>query len=126
MKLRIKGNLLRFRLGKSEVQAFGAKGRVEEKVVFGLPGHNDLCYLIEKSANDRFSASFANGVITVRIPEALVDAWVGSDQIGIEGRQTDEQADLRFLIEKDFVCLSDHESEDKSDKYPHPNGEAAC
>lgn len=126
MKLRIKGNLLRFRLGKSEVQAFAATGKVEQKVRFGLPGQNDLCYLIEKTADDGFSGSFANGVITVRIPEALVDAWAGSDQIGIEGRQMNDQTDLRFLIEKDFVCLSDHESEDQSDKYPHPNGEAAC
>jgi hypothetical protein len=126
MKLRIRGNLLRFRLGKSEVQALGQTGKIEETLKF-VGGQGDFSYSLETvSAND-FSGSFASGKITVRVPELLVDQWVNCEEVGIEGSQTlDDHTELNFLIEKDFVCLNAHNDEDQSDRYPHPNGDAAC
>lgn len=126
MKLRIRDNLLRFRLGRSEVQAFGTIGKIEGCVKFGQ-GQNDFRYALEKTSANEFSGSFANGNITVRVPELLVGQWVNSEDVGIEGSQTlDDHIELNFLIEKDFVCLSAHDSEDQSDNYPHPKGEKLC
>lgn len=127
MKIRILGNSLRFRLGRSEVHHFGVNGMVEERVRFGPPPQVDFRYRLETSPGNEFLGSFIDGTITVRVPEILVDHWVESERTGIEGSQKlDERTDLHILIEKDFVCLNAHNDEDQSDRYPHPKGDKAC
>ena len=127
MKLRIRGNSLRFRLGRSEVEDLGRTGRIEETVNFAPLAENDFCYTLEKTSANEFFGTFAEGRITVSVPEPIIDSWVSSDQVSIEGRQKlDEHIDLKFLIEKDFVCLNAHNDEDQSDRYPHPKGDAPC
>jgi len=126
MKLRIRGNLLRFRLGRSEVHSFGQTGKIEAALKFG-PGQSDFFYALEKTPAGEFSGSFTDGKITVRVPELLVSQWVESEEVSIEGNQTlDDHTELDFLIEKDFVCLNAHNDEDQSDRYPHPKGDDAC
>lgn len=127
MKLRIRGNLLRFRLGRMEVQNLGTIGRIEETVHFGPDQQNDFCFALQKSPSHEFSGTFASGRITVTVPESIVNDWVDSDQVSIEGSQKlDEKTALKFLVEKDFVCLNAHNDEDQTDRYPHPKGEEAC
>jgi len=126
MKLRIRGNLLRFRLGRSEVNELGSTGKIEECVDFG-PGQTRLCYSLEKGDDDTFSGSFADGKITVRVPATVVDSWASSDDIGIEGQQKiDDRTELGFLVEKDFACRTSSGGEDQSDKFPKPAAEAEC
>lgn len=127
MKLRIKGNSLRFRLSKSEVEVFGRTGKIEEKVKFGPLPQDEFCYRIEKTSGHDISGSFIDGRITVYVPEGLANQWVESEQVGVEGRQgLDDQTELYILIEKDFVCRTAPEHEDQSDNYPHPKGERFC
>jgi hypothetical protein len=127
MKLRILDNSLRFRLGRSEVESFGRSGSIEKVVRFGKSHENDLTYKLEIIDGNEFSGRFVNGNITVSIPRSIVDQWVSSDEVSISGSQLlDEQTHLKFLIEKDFVCLSAHNDEDQSDRYPHPKGPDAC
>lgn len=127
MKLRVRGNSLRFRLGRSEVEVLGRNGRIDETLNFAPFGENDFGYTLEKISGSEFSATFANGRITVNIPATLVNRWIGSEDVSIEGRQMlDDRTDLKFLIEKDFVCLNAHNDEDQSDRYPHPKGDEAC
>lgn len=126
MKLRIRENTLRFRLGRSEVETFDQTGAIGDSVRFGL-GKNDFGYLLEKTPNSNFSASFANGTIVVRVPASDANSWANSDEVSLAGTfLADEQTELRILIEKDFVCLNAHNDEDQSDRYPHPKGDAAC
>jgi hypothetical protein len=126
MKLRIRGNLLRFRLGRSEVNELGSTGQIEECVDFG-PGQPRFCYSLEKGDEDTFSGSFAEGKITVRVPASVVDSWASGDDIGIEGKQTiDDRTQLEFLVEKDFACRTSSGGEDQSDKFPKPASDAAC
>ncbi len=127
MKLRIKGNSLRIRLSRSEVEEFGRAGKIEESVTFGLQPQNTFRYKIEKTPSDDITASFLDGKITVFVPDRLAGTWVESEQIGFEGRQVlDEETVLSILIEKDFVCRTPREDEDQSDSYPHPKGEDFC
>ena len=127
MKLRIRENSLRFRLGRTEVLDLGVKGSIEERVSFGPEGQSDFCYSLKKTPGDEFSGIFAGGRISVSVPETVIDRWVESDQVSIEGSQKlDEHTVLKFLIEKDFVCLNSHNDEDQSDRYPHPLGDDAC
>lgn len=127
MKIRIRGNTLRFRLGRTEVAEFGHKGRIEEKVNFGQGDQNNFYYGLQKAVDEKFSGSFTGGRITVSVPGSVVDRWAGSDEVSIDGKQIiDGSIELEFLIEKDFVCLNAHNDEDQSDRYPHPKGDDAC
>ncbi len=126
MKLRIRENTLRFRLGRSEVETFDQTGKIRDKVRFGI-GKVDFGYLLEKTPDSNFSASFADGVIVVRVPACDADSWASSDEVSLAGTYlTDEHSEIRILIEKDFVCLNSHNDEDQSDRYPHPKGDAPC
>lgn len=126
MKLRIRGNTLRFRLGRSEVETFGRTGTIGDKVQFGLK-EKEFGYLLETSTENRFSATFTDGTINVSVPPSEADRWVNTDEVSLAGTFiADGQTEIKILIEKDFVCLNAHNDEDQSDRYPHPKGDDAC
>ena len=112
MKIRIKSNSLRYRLTRSEVARFAKEGVVKEKIQIG---DNDITYLLQRTGENRLSASFQNNVITVLMPEVMADEWTSTEEVGFSG----QVQDLHLLIEKDFTCL-DNVNEDQSDNYPNP------
>jgi hypothetical protein len=112
MKIRIKNNGLRYRLTRSEVEAFASDGVFKEKIQIG---DDALTYILQRTAEAELSASFKNNIITVLVPEKMADEWTSTNQIGFE-HKTDE---LHMLVEKDFTCL-DNVDEDQSDNYPNP------
>jgi hypothetical protein len=118
MKIRIKGNSLRYRLTKSEVDHFVSAGCVEEKINFG---NSILYYSLKKSVQNQLSASFNNNEITLYFPSSFINEWINSEQIGFEYNMEVEGSDkpLYLLVEKDFTCL-DKTNEDQSDNYPNP------
>lgn len=106
MKLRIKGNSVRLRLSKSDVETLGSEGVVEEEVHFGGP-HSPLIYSLRTSHDDVISASFDGRGISISIPEPMADDWIGSEEVGMVAIQmVGENEGLRILVEKDFACLS--------------------
>lgn len=119
MKLRIKGNSIRFRLTKSEVEHFATKGIIQDAIHFSP---QNFSYALEKSSAPNLSATFGNGKINVFVPIEIADQWVNSEQVSLEGND----GDLRILIEKDFVCLNPRKDEDENDNFPHPNREQSC
>lgn len=127
MKLRIRDNSIRLRLSQTEVATIRSEGLVGGRVSFA--GGACLTYCLESSpACVDVEAQFADGEISVRLPEASVIAWADSDEISIEATQSLSDGDhLTILIEKDFACLSPREGEDESDLYRHPQeGQANC
>ncbi|HRG83691.1 MAG TPA: hypothetical protein PLO99_14330 [Chitinophagaceae bacterium] len=120
MKIRIKGNTIRYRLTKTEVADFGQQGFVEEKTEF--PNGPALHYRIERKAGIAdMETSFKGNSICIFIPEKIAEEWTTTDIIGFSHKEAMENGkELFLLIEKDFVCL-DHTFEDQSDNYPNPN-----
>jgi hypothetical protein len=118
MKIRIKGNSLRYRLTRPEVERFSETGSLEEQVNFGLA---TLSYTLSMTDADELSATFMDNRITVYLPASLVDEWVNTDKVGFEHRMPlNGTADsLYLLVEKDYTCL-DSVEEDQSDHYPNP------
>ena len=126
MKIRIRENTLRFRLGRTEVETFDRTGTIGDTVRFGV-GKNDFGYSLEKTLQSDFSASFIDGTIVVQVPALDADKWANYDEVSLAGVfVADDQTKLKILIEKDFVCLNAHNDEDQSDRYPHPKGDDAC
>lgn len=112
MKIRIKGNSLRFRLTKSDVAQFAEYGYAEETTDFG---NHVFTYAVQKNNLHNLSAVFENSKITLFMPEYMANEWANTDKVGFEYTENG----LYLLIEKDFKCL-DTIAEDQSDNYPNP------
>ena len=123
MKLRIRGNTIRLRLGRSEVSTLAEQGAVRESTRFDAAGMQEFGYALESAEVDAISASFEDGLLLVRLPRALVAQWASSDEIAVQRDQSLGSAGaLKILIEKDFECLHGApDDEPQDDAYPHPH-----
>lgn len=120
MKIRIKGNSIRYRLTQTEISNFGKQGFLEEKTEF-LNGPSLYYRLEKKKGLENLEASFSENRICVFIPEKIANEWTTTDVVGFDNKmKLADDKELFLLIEKDFVCL-DHTFEDQSDNYPNPN-----
>ncbi len=120
MKLRIKGNSIRLRLLRSEIQKFADDGRISEKVSFGT---NALSYTLEMSGDvDSIRARYDADEISVLMPEQAARDWTANEAVGFEIEQPLGDGEvLSILIEKDFACLDRPDDPDRADAYPNPN-----
>ena len=120
MKIRIKGNSIRLRLTKSEVDALASNGRVEEYT--HMPG-GTLSYMLRSERGiDNLSAHLEGNCIVISMPGTLAAAWPANDVVGYKNTITSENNNsLSLLVEKDFKCIDAPAEEDQSDNYEHPN-----
>lgn len=118
MKVRIKGNAIRFRLTKSEVATFCKVGYCEETIDFGA---NSLTYSLEaREGITDLEASYTEDRITVYMSMEAKQNWFESARVGYSTTAAmDTEKQLSILVEKDFVCM-DEAIEDQSDNYPNP------
>lgn len=126
MKLRIRGNSIRLRLTRPEVELLAATGSVVETTRF--PGSGRLIYAVEASGSiSEPAAAFEGTRICVRIPRAFAEAWPTSGESGFESQQSlPDGGTLRILIEKDFECLSPRADESQEGAYANPAHQGAC
>lgn len=119
MKIRIKGNSVRLRLSRSEVDLFGKEGYVEEKTEFA---NSNFTYAIQKLFDGKtLDASFSGNKLTVFVPLKLMQEWTSTDIVGFDHNLSiGENKALFLLIEKDFKCTDGEEIEDQSDYYDNP------
>ena len=113
MKIRMKGNSIRYRLSKTDVETFVNTGYLEEVVDFGL---QKLIYAIKIQDNLVLSANFEQNKIIIYLPQLMAQQWETTDVVGFDGTS----GKLSLLIEKDFQCL-DNVMEDQSDNFPNPS-----
>jgi hypothetical protein len=123
VKLRVRDNSIRLRLTRNEVELARTDGLVRGTVP--LAGNSNFDYVLESSpATVKPEAHISNNVLTVRIPEAEILSWSGSDEVSISATQLlDGGNELSILVEKDFACLAPREGEDESDMFPNPLAE---
>ena len=100
-------------MSKTEVSQLAETGAIWSSTVF-LDGV--FRYGIETTEEETLSASFQEGSIVLRMPEAMIQALVQTDIVGFDGIS----GPVKLLVEKDFVCL-DKTDEDQTDNYPNPN-----
>ena len=119
MKLRIKGNSLRIRLNKTEVNLISTTGYLEEETLFG---NNRFVYALQQiDEGNALKAALEENKMIMFVPASLIKDWPQNNIVGFEaniplaGGKT-----LYLLLEKDFVCL-DETTEDQRDNYENPN-----
>lgn len=118
MKLRIKGNSVRLRLTKSEVERFCSGASLEVSTLFG---ENIFTYSLKSNKEiDALSAEFKSGKLTIYIPSSFIKDWNTNDIVGFNSGTLNSTSDLHILVEKDFKCL-DETTEDQSDNFENPH-----
>jgi len=126
MKLRIRGDSIRLRLKRTEVDQIAAGASIVEKTHFP---NAVLTFRLDVSENHEAAASFNSGSLVVSLPKSKVLDWAGTDEVSLVAEQKLSGAgSLSLLIEKDFSCLEPghhRDCEDDADTFPHPRAEAS-
>lgn len=112
MKIRIKGNSVRYRLTKTDVEQFYKNKHLRDSTNFG---NRHLVYMLKAAQQDGLTGSFVDDTITITIPVTKLNELAQTDRVGFDGKD----GALYILVEKDFQCLDDV-AEDQSDNYPNP------
>ena len=117
MKLRIKGNSIRFRLLQSEITRLAARGVISEDIRFGTATDQVLRYSIAASDGvEETTVEFGDNQILVLLPESVALNWTSTQAVSIHTViDIDEDDKLDVLIEKDFVCLDRPDDPDVGD-----------
>ncbi|UWX53920.1 hypothetical protein NYZ99_12415 [Maribacter litopenaei] len=118
MKIRIKGNSIRYRLTKSEVETLAETGYYREETEFP---HRTFAYAIKAdNGTQELDVDFSADTITMYFNRDKSAAWPKNDVVGFSPEiKTSNGITLCLLLEKDFVCM-DNTAEDQSDNYPNP------
>jgi hypothetical protein len=117
MKLRIKGNSIRYRLTKTDIDTFGKDGYLEERTEIGM---DTFVYALQRSDEGTLTAKLEQNKIMLYMPKVMADEWVSSEKVGYDARINQPNGgELYLLLEKDFKCLDDT-IEDQSDNYDNP------
>ena len=121
MKIRIKGNSVRFRLTKTEVAAFCKYGAHSESTYFA---DQKFTYsLVARQGIEHLQADYKDNTIRIYMPSSIRKTWEDSDVVGYNHKmKLPTGKELFLLVEKDFVCL-DETTEDQSDNYPNPKSD---
>ncbi len=128
MKIRMKGDSVRLRVGRAELARFLADGRIEETVRLAAAPEAGFTYALELSApgSAAVTVRYAPSNLAVVVTPEQVGDWRKEDQVGIYA-QVDIGANqtLEIAIEKDFACVHGNESEN-ADSFPNPSLTTNC
>lgn len=125
MKLRIKGDSLRFRITPSEMRKFLDTGRVEDTVHFGPTADAKLTYALEHHPAAQLDLRYSNSEVAILIPSTQASAWASSDEVGIYSTISVGEHSIEISVEKDWACLDGNDI-DNSDTFPNPLQGTTC
>jgi hypothetical protein len=119
MKLRIRGNSVRFRLSRSEMARLEESGMVEDSAEFGAD--SGLSYGLKIGTAEGLEVSYGDDRISVLVPEAMLEVWAEPEEVSLSGEQSlPGGGTLAVLLEKDFACLAPRDGDDDTDTFPNP------
>jgi hypothetical protein len=116
MKLRLRGNSIRLRLNRRDVDGLASGNRLEERVFF--PASTRLSYVLEPSDQIGASACFDGAAIRIAVPSVAVLKWANSQDIGLYFDFPAGDQPLKVAIEKDLECLHGPEEELDPEAFP--------
>ena len=97
MKLRVRHNSVRLRLGQSDILRLREFGECRETVCF--PGGSRLEYVLFASDSRKVAVSFEDGVVSLSVPAAQLGGWHSSDQVSLSAEvPVENEETLQVLI----------------------------
>jgi hypothetical protein len=127
MKLRIKGNSIRLRVSRSELERFLSGNRIEETVHFAPETDARLIYALESARQAvPVVVRYQPQAVTVVLSEDQARIWSGENEIGVyTSVEIGAAGALEVIVEKDFACL-DRSDENNQDTFANPHAGAVC
>ncbi|PSL49799.1 hypothetical protein CLV51_1011135 [Chitinophaga niastensis] len=123
MKIRLRGNSIRYRLDKTDITLLETTGKVESITHIGA-GTLHFC-IRGKEITDPVIKMEHDGVHLL-LPVTLLTPWYAPDQVGFELiLPNTDGSELTILVEKDFKCLTERE-EDDSQSFDNPMTDKNC
>lgn len=121
MKIRIRGNSIRYRLDKADIDVLKEKGKVEEETRIGS---FSLHFCVR--TGDKQRVKLEGSGVHLSITTERAQTWMDTDLVGFEFQQQNpDNSVLKILIEKDFKCLTERE-EDDSNAFENPLSKHEC
>lgn len=111
MKLRIKGNSIRLRLLKSEVETLSEHGYISDEVLF--PTRPLFYSLLISDDVTKIEARYEADRIMTILPRHLAEEWINGEDISIEAFS----GEISILVEKDLVCVGRPDDPDNADAF---------
>lgn len=116
MKIRIRGNSIRYRLDKGDIATLQETQQVAEITTIGA---GTLHFSIHAKDAAPAISLHENGV-QLFLPVAQVTEWTTTEQVGFKHELPNADGSiLHLLIEKDFKCLTERD-EDESQAFENP------
>lgn len=124
MKIRIRGNSIRYRLDQADVAAVRETGKAEEHTQIGA---QTLHFCIRSREDLAAPAIKLEGPgLHLGIPAAVFSGLLDTAETGIQFSLPNADGSmLKILVEKDFKCLAVRE-EDDSHAFENPNAGQTC
>lgn len=120
MKIRLRGNTVRFRLLEPEVMRL-AQG---ESITETLPSVLPFQYSVHPTAVADLAVTFDGVGLRLDVPAEWAKAWHASDEIGRTAKQDTGRGTIEIKVEKDWACTTAR-PEDNQGTYPNPAGASA-
>lgn len=127
MKLRIKGDSLRLRVSRSELDRILCGERVEDTVHFSSDPDAKLTYSLgSASLGASTGVLYSPGQVAILLAKDDMETWGDPSQVGIyTSVGIGSENSLELVIEKDFACL-DRSDEDNTGTFENPHAAANC
>lgn len=123
MKIRLRGNGIRYRLDKTDIELLETTGKVESITHIGA-GTLHFC-IRGKEITDPIIKLEQDGVHLL-VPLTRLADWYTPEQVGFELILPNaDGSELKILVEKDFKCLTER-NEDESQSFDNPMAGQNC
>lgn len=117
MKIRIRGNNIRYRLDKQDIAALQQTGKIDADTIIGA---QKLHFCVKAKDIANASVKLEAFGLHLSLPLQQVRQWAETDQVGIEQELPNQDGSvLKILVEKDFKCLTER-NEDESQAFDNP------
>lgn len=121
MKVRLRGQSIRFRLSRGEVADLAAGRAVVNRTTL-TPDHSLAFALQPDRTATTVKSVLDGGLLTFALPTRQVAELAGTEAVGFSTHLIiNDGVSLRVLIEKDFQCLDHPAGEPQDDAYPNPS-----
>jgi hypothetical protein len=126
MKLRIKGESVRLRVSRSDLERLMHEGRIEESIHFGVRPDEKWTYALELVPQEgAISMRYAGNEVALLLSKSEAKKWVDTETVGIYGEVPGGAGSLELIVEKDFACL-DRQDAENADTFPNPKSGRVC
>jgi hypothetical protein len=127
MKLRIKGNSLRLRVSRSELERILAGEEVAETIRFAAAPEAKLTYALARGTQASAAiVRYRPQEVTVLLSKEQAESWGQDDQVGVYTLvDIAPEGLLELIVEKDFACL-DRSDADNKDTFANPLMGSVC